>query len=121
MQEKPRPARRDPLHISPDDPQRSRLFPRGTLLGLAVLCAGTLALVYPGQNLMRLLSTSTDDSLAIDYLRHLVDHMRKAVDDMVGLQEAIDSLDQSKWARLANYELLKGGNASRVYLEMENR
>jgi hypothetical protein len=40
---------------------------------------------------------------------------------MVGLQEAIDSLDQSKWARLANYELLKGGNASRVYLEMESR
>lgn len=56
-----------------------------------------------------------------DYLRHLVDHMQKAVDDMVGLQEAIDSLDQSKWSHLANYELLKGGNASRVYLEMERR
>ncbi|MBN2691123.1 MAG: tetratricopeptide repeat protein [Burkholderiaceae bacterium] len=73
MLEKPRPARRDPLHISPDDPQRSRLFPRGVLFGLGVLCAGTLALVYPGQNLMRLLATSTDNGLAIDYLRHLVD------------------------------------------------
>jgi hypothetical protein len=73
MLEKTRPATRDPLHISPDDPQRSRLFPRGALLGLGLLCAGTLALVYPGQNLMRLLSTSADDGLAIDYLRHLVD------------------------------------------------
>ncbi|MGA8007986.1 MAG: tetratricopeptide repeat protein, partial [Thiomonas sp.] len=73
MLEKAHPARRDPLHISPDDPQRSRLFPRGVLLGLGLLCAGTLALVYPGQNLMHLLSTSTDNALAIDYLRHLVD------------------------------------------------
>lgn len=56
-----------------------------------------------------------------DYLRHLVDHMKHAVDNMVGLQEAIDSLDQSPWAKLANYDLLKGGNASRVYLEMESR
>lgn len=56
-----------------------------------------------------------------DYLRHLVVHMQKAVDDLVGLQEAIDSLDQSKWSHLANYELLKGGNASRIYLEMESR
>lgn len=56
-----------------------------------------------------------------DYLRYLADHMRKAVDDMVDLQAAIDGLDQSKWSYLVNYTLLKGGNASRVYLEMENR
>jgi glyoxylase-like metal-dependent hydrolase (beta-lactamase superfamily II) len=56
-----------------------------------------------------------------DYLQHLVSHMKQAVDDMAGLQPAIDSLDQSAWAHLANYELLKGGNASRVYLEMESR
>lgn len=56
-----------------------------------------------------------------DYLRRLVDHMKRAVDDMVGLQNAIDSLDQSEWAYLVNYDLLKGGNASRVYLEMESR
>lgn len=56
-----------------------------------------------------------------DYLRHLIDHMANAVDNMVGLQQAIDSLDQSRWAGLANYALLKGGNASRVYLEMESR
>lgn len=56
-----------------------------------------------------------------DYLRRLAEHMRRAVDDMVDLQKAIDSLDQSPWERLANYDLLKGGNASRVYLEMESR
>ena len=56
-----------------------------------------------------------------DYLRRLVDHMRRAVGDMVDLQKAIDSLDQSAWRHLANYDLLKGGNASRVYLEMESQ
>lgn len=65
-------AARDPLHISPDDPLRSRLFPRGALLGLGLLCAATLALVYPGRHLMQLLATSGDSTLAIDYLRHLV-------------------------------------------------
>ncbi|MBS4095481.1 MAG: MBL fold metallo-hydrolase [Sulfuricella sp.] len=56
-----------------------------------------------------------------DYLHQLVEHMRRAVDDMVDLQKAINSLDQSAWKHLANYDLLKGGNASRVYLEMESR
>lgn len=54
-----------------------------------------------------------------DYLRMLNNHMRQALDDMVDLQEAIDSLDQSAYAHLPNYEMLKGGNASRVYLELE--
>ncbi len=56
-----------------------------------------------------------------DYLQTLVDHMKRAVDDMVELQVAIDSLDQSRFAYLRHYELIKGGNASRVYLEMESR
>jgi glyoxylase-like metal-dependent hydrolase (beta-lactamase superfamily II) len=56
-----------------------------------------------------------------DYLNLLISHMKNAVDNMVDLQIAIDGLDQSKWAYLANYDLLKGGNASRVYLEMESR
>jgi glyoxylase-like metal-dependent hydrolase (beta-lactamase superfamily II) len=56
-----------------------------------------------------------------DYLQLLVDHMRRAVDGMVDLQEAIDTLDQSAFQHLANYDQLKGGNASRVYLEMESR
>jgi glyoxylase-like metal-dependent hydrolase (beta-lactamase superfamily II) len=56
-----------------------------------------------------------------DYLQRLVDHMSRAVDEMVELQVAIDSLDQSAFAHLQHYELIKGGNASRVYLEMESR
>jgi hypothetical protein len=46
--------------------------------------------------------------------------MRHAVENFVDLQEAIDGLDQSAWSSLPNYSLLKGGNASRVYLEMES-
>jgi len=55
-----------------------------------------------------------------DYLRLLLDHMVKAVNQGQDLQAAIDSLDQSAFATLPNYELLKGGNASRVYLEAES-
>lgn len=54
-----------------------------------------------------------------DYLQLLNNHMREALNGMVDLQEAIDSLDQSAYAHLPNYEMLKGGNASRVYLELE--
>jgi glyoxylase-like metal-dependent hydrolase (beta-lactamase superfamily II) len=56
-----------------------------------------------------------------DYLRLLIKHMKQAVDKGVALQEAIDSLDQSAFSQLANFDLLKGGNASRVYLEMESQ
>jgi glyoxylase-like metal-dependent hydrolase (beta-lactamase superfamily II) len=55
-----------------------------------------------------------------DYLRLLIDHMVKAVNQGKDLQTAIDSLDQSAFSTLPNYELLKGGNANRVYLEAEN-
>lgn len=56
-----------------------------------------------------------------DYLRLLITHMQQAVDKLISLQEAIDSLDQRAFSHLANFELLKGGNANRVYLEMESR
>jgi glyoxylase-like metal-dependent hydrolase (beta-lactamase superfamily II) len=54
-----------------------------------------------------------------DYLRLLRGHMQKAFDGGADLQTAIDSLDQKAFSRLRNYETLKGGNASRVYLEIE--
>jgi glyoxylase-like metal-dependent hydrolase (beta-lactamase superfamily II) len=54
-----------------------------------------------------------------DYLRLLRGHMQKAFDGGADLQAAIDSLDQKDFARLRNYEALNGGNASRVYLEIE--
>jgi glyoxylase-like metal-dependent hydrolase (beta-lactamase superfamily II) len=54
-----------------------------------------------------------------DYLTLLRNHMRKAHNTGSDLQKAIDTLNQSAFQYLKNYELLKGGNASRVYLEME--
>jgi len=54
-----------------------------------------------------------------DYLVLLRNHMKRAVDEGTDMQSAINSLDQSAFKHLANYALLKGGNASRVYLEME--
>ena len=54
-----------------------------------------------------------------DYLVLLRNHMKTALDKGLDLQSAIDSLDQSRFKSLLNYESLKGGNASRTYLEME--
>lgn len=54
-----------------------------------------------------------------NYLKLLRSHMRKAIDANKDLQTAINSLDQSAYKHLDIFEQLKGGNASRVYLEME--
>lgn len=55
-----------------------------------------------------------------DYLAMLRKHMRESYLAGYDLQKAIDTLDQSAYRRLENYELLKGSNASSVYLEMES-
>jgi glyoxylase-like metal-dependent hydrolase (beta-lactamase superfamily II) len=54
-----------------------------------------------------------------EYLTLLRNHMRKAYDEGSDLQQSINTLDQSSFRYLEHYDLLKGGNASRVYLEME--
>lgn len=54
-----------------------------------------------------------------DYLTTLKTHMDHAVDEGVGLQEAIDSLDQSPWQNLADFDALAGRNAHQTYLERE--
>jgi glyoxylase-like metal-dependent hydrolase (beta-lactamase superfamily II) len=54
-----------------------------------------------------------------EYLALLHGHMKKMVDDGVELQDAINSLDQSRFAKLANYDQLAGRNASQTYLELE--
>lgn len=54
-----------------------------------------------------------------DYLVLLRTHMKAALDKGLDLQTAIDTLDQSRFKKLPNYDLLNGGNASRTYLEME--
>ncbi len=73
--------------------------------------------IVPGHGAVCDLAKARRDTY--DYLVLLRTHMKKAVADFVDLQRAIDSLDQSAFARLANYDDLKGGNASRAYLEAE--
>lgn len=54
-----------------------------------------------------------------DYLVTLKEHMDDAVDAGTPMQDAIDSLDQSAWNHLADFESLSGRNAHRAYLERE--
>lgn len=54
-----------------------------------------------------------------DYLALLNTHMAQALENGVDLQTAIDTLDQSRFAKLANFEELAGRNASWTYLEKE--
>ena len=54
-----------------------------------------------------------------DYLTTLQAHMDKAVNQGTDLQEAIDSLDQSSWHTLADFDALAGRNAHQTYLERE--
>ena len=53
------------------------------------------------------------------YLNLLLNHMNKMVEDGVDVQDAINRLDQSKFSKLANFDLLAGRNASWAYLERE--
>lgn len=53
------------------------------------------------------------------YLTTLRDHMAAAAREWIGLDEAIDSLDQSDWRKLADFEALAGRNAHQAYLEFE--
>jgi glyoxylase-like metal-dependent hydrolase (beta-lactamase superfamily II) len=53
------------------------------------------------------------------YLNLLLTHMDKMVDQGVDAQDAITKLDQSRFSKLANYEMLAGRNASWAYLERE--
>lgn len=53
------------------------------------------------------------------YLSLLLHHMNKMVDEGTDIQDAINSLDQSQFSKLENYEDLAGRNASWTYLERE--
>ncbi len=73
--------------------------------------------IIPGHGLPCNLAKAQHDTGG--YLKLLRTHMHKAIEKGIDLQTAINTLDQSAFSSLANYELLKGGNANRVYLEME--
>jgi glyoxylase-like metal-dependent hydrolase (beta-lactamase superfamily II) len=53
------------------------------------------------------------------YVTTLKAHMDKAIEDGIELQSAIDSLDQSEWQNLADFEALASRNAHQTYLERE--
>jgi len=59
------------------------------------------------------------EALSYKYLTTLKAHMDKAIEEGIELQNAIDSLDQSEWKNLADFELLAGRNAHQTYLERE--
>ena len=54
-----------------------------------------------------------------DYLSLLRKHMRRALEQGMDTQDAIRTLDQSKFAKLENFQELAGRNASFAYLEAE--
>jgi len=53
------------------------------------------------------------------YLLLLKTHMLQAIDEMMDMQDAIDSLDQSAYSMLVNFEQLAGRNASWAYVTLE--
>lgn len=59
------------------------------------------------------------EALNYKYLTTLKAHMDKAIEEGIELQNAIDSLDQSEWQNLADFESLAGRNAHQTYLERE--
>jgi len=54
-----------------------------------------------------------------EYLTTLKRHMDGAVENGIDIQDAIDSLDQSAWSGLADFEALAGRNAHQAYLQSE--
>lgn len=54
-----------------------------------------------------------------DYLVLLREHMKKMAEDGVGMSEAIDRLDQSRFAKLENYADLARRNANIAFQEAE--
>jgi glyoxylase-like metal-dependent hydrolase (beta-lactamase superfamily II) len=62
--------------------------------------------------------TEFEDS-TYEYLTTLKTHMDEAVEQGTDLQEAIGSLDQSKWQHLADFDALAGRNAHQTFLERE--
>ena len=81
------------------------------------LAALRSARIVPGHGPVTTLARAKRETR--DYLQALRDHMKRAVDDGVDLQAAIAAMDDRAWAGLENYKELRGGNASRVYLEAE--
>ena len=54
-----------------------------------------------------------------DYLVYLREEVKKSLDRGDTLQDAVETIDQSGFKHLANFDQLARRNANQVYLEME--
>lgn len=73
--------------------------------------------IVPGHGNVTAIAQARRDTR--DYLQLLRSHMKQAVDKGTDMQEAIRAVDDRAFARLLNFSELRGGNASRAYLEAE--
>jgi len=89
----------------------------GGIASFETMVALKPARIVPGHGAVSDLAKARRDTY--NYLVLLRDHMKRAINAGQDLQTAITSLDQSAWAKLPNFDLLSGGNASRAYLEAE--
>jgi glyoxylase-like metal-dependent hydrolase (beta-lactamase superfamily II) len=91
---------------------------RNWLAAFDVLAGLKPEVVVPGHGKVTTIAEAARDTR--DYLRLLRSHMKQAVDKGTDIQDAIRSLDDHSFARLLNFSELRGGNASRAYLEAES-
>jgi glyoxylase-like metal-dependent hydrolase (beta-lactamase superfamily II) len=75
------------------------------------------AVIVPGHGRPTDLARATRETR--DYLAHLRNEAKRALDKGATLDEFAAALDQSRFRHLANFEELAGRNANRVYLEVE--
>jgi len=75
------------------------------------------ALFIPGHGIQGKLSEFENPTYS--YLVTLKEHMDKALDSGTDLQAAIESLDQTRWKNLADFDALAGRNAHQTYIERE--
>jgi glyoxylase-like metal-dependent hydrolase (beta-lactamase superfamily II) len=89
---------------------------RSWIAAFEAMAARDPEVVVPGHGRPTTLDQATADTY--DYLVFLRTAVQQLIDDGNGM-EAIGQIDQSRFDYLANYEVLKGRNAQRVYEEIE--
>lgn len=91
---------------------------RNWLAAFDLLAGLNPKVIVPGHGNVTTIDEAASDTR--DYLRLLRTHMKQAVDKGTEIQDAIRTLDDRAFARLLNFSELRGGNASRAYLEAES-
>jgi glyoxylase-like metal-dependent hydrolase (beta-lactamase superfamily II) len=89
---------------------------RSWIAAFEAMAAKAPEIVVPGHGEPTTLAGAEADTY--DYLVFLRAAVQQFIDDGNGM-EAIGQIDQSRFAYLANYDVLKGRNAQRVFAEIE--